>query len=269
MRNHNEKRRDIARSILPSTRRKEARAAKAASARRARARNVARLHRLMRSLDDIDSFEEDLHSYDLDDNGWDGMVEQRRDGDKLGPIMRWAEATIASNPRLAEGDFWVRRSYFAAILGDTLAGRHALSHIDHLCGQANPYLFCRVDWDAQRQERLELARRDYALRMTKLRAIVSAGRVPNLNARIRALTPPPELLRSLAHASCSYASNMCRVHPGLHNRFAAHGYEPWLLQVDDLHGWATVSHELEDHGRRQIAFTALDQVHAEAFGYDD
>lgn len=34
------------------------------------------------------------------------MVYDRRAADKVAPLIRWAEARIARNPRLAGGDYW-------------------------------------------------------------------------------------------------------------------------------------------------------------------
>lgn len=104
--------------------------------------NNARLRRLMGHVDHLDGFEEQLDRYDLDDDGWDGMVEDRRAADKVAPLIRWAEAHITLCPVLAGGDYWARRNHFAALLGDTVIGRHALGHLDHLFGEENPWCGC-------------------------------------------------------------------------------------------------------------------------------
>jgi hypothetical protein len=132
VRNRDEKTRDMARSILPSTARSSVRIRKKTSARRARARNNAMLHRMTAFVNHFDDFEEPLDRYDLDDTGWDGVVEDRRACDKVRPLLRWAEARIERSPKLAEGDRRARLAHFAAILGDGLAGRHARSHLEHL-----------------------------------------------------------------------------------------------------------------------------------------
>lgn len=257
MHNHDQKTRDMARSILPSTARRISRERKKGSARRARARNNARLARLMTHLDDLDGFEEDLNSYDLDDNGCDSMVEDRRDADKVGPIIRWAKALINSRPRLAEGDYWARRNYFSGLLGDTLAGRHALQHLDYLFGEANPWLFGRYPGYPTDEELAERRRADarakYLHRKKLLAEVLAGADVRRLNARIAALTPPMEL-----HWVMDRDYNWSLEYPP--------DSEPWLLG-SDTEMWlkAGAAHLSESQA---IAFRALDEVHAEMFGID-
>ncbi len=61
--------------------------------------------------------------------------------DKVAPIIRWAEVRIERTPRLHDGDYWTRRHHFAGLLGDTVMGRHALQHLDHLFGEENPWAY--------------------------------------------------------------------------------------------------------------------------------
>lgn len=131
MRNHNEKARDMARSVLPSTRRRGARADKAAARARERARLRAELHALTR-LDDPDDFKGDL--------AWQArrdiseMVEDRRDGDKLAPLMRWAARTVENDPVLASAEPVDRIEHFRRLLPPGLLGRHALFHLEATLG---------------------------------------------------------------------------------------------------------------------------------------
>lgn len=95
MRNHNEKPRDMARSVLPSTARKAARRQRASIHGRERARLRAALHGL-RSTGDPDDFEGDLvwiARRDLEE-----MVDDRRGADKVGPLLAWAERLVESVP---------------------------------------------------------------------------------------------------------------------------------------------------------------------------
>ena len=245
----------MARSILPSTARRHARYRKQRSGQRARARNEARLRRLMDHLDDLDGFEEPLDRYDLDDTGWDGMVDDRREADKVAPLIRWAEARIARNRRLATGDYWARRNYFARLLGDTVVGRHALQHLDGLFGEENPYLYGRSPgrltvWElAERRRVTERAEHDERARM--LADVLDGADERRLNERITALTPPIEEHWGLD-------SDGHRVRTG------QSGDQPWVLD-ENCEAWLAVS-DRGPTGAQAIAFEALAEVHAEMFG---
>lgn len=260
MRNHDQKARDMARSILPSTGRHGARNRKVRSARRARARNTARLRRLAAYIHDLDDFGEDLHRYDLDDTGWDGMVEDRRSCDKVAPLIRWAEARIEGTPQLCDGDYWVRRNYFAHVLGDTVSGRHALQHLDPLFGVLDPWeygsypdepSFDDIDRKRRSDERAERDRRE-----RRLAEVVAGAGPARLNARIRALTPPLE-------KHWRYLEDGSRV-PAPDS-----GHDPWLVG-GDTGLWLALPRVRWGRGKptiaQSIAFEALDQVHAEMFG---
>lgn len=145
-----DKARDIARGVLPSTARKGARDNKRHYHHEHRSAQRQANHRIARHLTavdddgalytDVDLFDdfEDRFEFDgysaaskkegvgYDDMGY--IVDRRRGADKLGPLIRWAEAT---EKRLMDG--WTNEdkySYFKAILPDTLQGRHALGHIE-------------------------------------------------------------------------------------------------------------------------------------------
>lgn len=254
MRNHDQKTRDMARSILPSTARRGAGQRKKGSARRARARNNARLHRLMGHVHDLDGFEEPLDRYDLDDVGWDGMVEDRRAADKVAPVIRWADARITRDPRLAAGDYWARRNHFAALLGDTVIGRHALQHLDHLFGEENPWYRWgypgRPSWEEIFQRRRDDRRAEHEERRRLLDDVLAGADALRLNARIKALTPPIE-----PHWEFDDDGNRVPTRPS--------GHEPWLLGTDPG-AWLAVRGECPTDAQ-QIAFQALAEVHAEMF----
>lgn len=159
-----DKPRDIARSVLPSTRRKSARDDKRAYHSKHRAAQRQVNHRIERSLaviddeghlshdpDLFDDFEErtvyDGYSASTKDDGlsWDDMnaiVDMRRNGDKLGPLLSWAKAT---HDRLMTGPEWTtpdKIAYFKAVLPDTLQGRHALGHVKTDLGLfENPFYY--------------------------------------------------------------------------------------------------------------------------------
>lgn len=130
MRNHNEKQRDIARSVLPSKNRKTARS-RAATIKRHNRRSTRNTLHVWAKFDDALDFEGFTHDTNRSTH-YDDIITmamwERRNADKLGPIMHWAERTIAKNPELQE-DFDVCRNYFKAILPDNTIGRHALGHL--------------------------------------------------------------------------------------------------------------------------------------------
>lgn len=254
MRNHDQKTRDMARSILPSTARHASRSRKQGSARRARARHRALIGRLMEHLHDLDVFDEALDRYELDDIGWDGLVEDRRSADKVAPLIRWAEVRIERTPHLRDGDYWTRRNHFAGLLGDTVIGRHALQHLDHLFGQENPWAHWsypgRPTWEEVRQARREAARAEYRERERLLHEVLGGADARRLNARIRALTP-------------RLASRVVVDADGVSTR-RWDAVDPWLLDGDPA-AWLEVGRK-GPSATQSFAFDALAEVHAEMFG---
>jgi hypothetical protein len=131
VRNHDEKTKDMGRSVLASKHRQ------AAKYFRRRARKRQRTHELAATTEyqraayrgaiDPDDLTPDLHGTTKWDIWW--MVEDRRFYDKLGPLLRWAKATIAADPALRSASVEEQVAYFRRLMPDTLAGRHAVSHI--------------------------------------------------------------------------------------------------------------------------------------------
>lgn len=122
------KRRDMIRSILPSTRRKGAREDLAHIKRSARTATKQALHNFRgSSTDAIDLYEygnDDLEHYPdarIKDAVWD-----RREGDKVRPIMRWAVEITKDLPQEQ------RMDYFRALMPDTTVGRHACQHVEFM-----------------------------------------------------------------------------------------------------------------------------------------
>lgn len=146
-----DKARDIARGTLPSTARKGARKNKKNFHSRHRAAQRRVNDDILAAMTEVD---EDGHIYtdpELFDDyegrlvyegytaatkteklSWEDMphiVADRRNADKLGPLLRWAQAT---HDREMSGPGWTNEdkvAYFKAILPDTLQGRHALGHV--------------------------------------------------------------------------------------------------------------------------------------------
>lgn len=155
MRNHNEKLRDIGRSVLPARGRKGWRAGKRAIHHRNRQQTRAALQDW---ADAIDPYDCEALTYDYS-HEINSLVRERRLSDNLTVIMRWAEATIRQHPEITE-DYETCYHYFKRILPDNLAGRHALSHLKDCEGfpedPAWPlryqYRRSNEDW-AERQQR--------------------------------------------------------------------------------------------------------------------
>jgi len=97
VRNHDQKTRDMARSVLPSTARRGARKEKAIIRGKDRAHLRAALHEIA-TLDDPDDFEGDtdrpFRRRDLEE-----MVYERRVADKVGPLVQWALRTVEADER--------------------------------------------------------------------------------------------------------------------------------------------------------------------------
>jgi hypothetical protein len=125
-----EKRRQMARSTLPSTSRKGARD----DLRNIKQKNRAQVRRNLRALikggvapyveENYDEASFDFESYPNHEINY--AVRDRRDREKLGPALRWAPHQVA---HLRRED---RLSHMYTIMPDTLAGRHAVGHMDYL-----------------------------------------------------------------------------------------------------------------------------------------
>lgn len=113
-----EKRREMARSILPSTARKSARVDKRINNKRARAKVRAELRKCL--FDEEYAYEADLYH----EPSWDRLVRNRQEADKLNHFIRWAEAITEDLPRDE------RLEHVRGILPDGLIGWHAVSHLE-------------------------------------------------------------------------------------------------------------------------------------------
>lgn len=129
MRNHDQKARDMARSVLPSKARKRARDERAEIHGRERA-HERRLLRAMLRCSDPDDFECDLGFAARHRGDISGMVYDRRTADKLGPLLHWAERLIESDPVLSVATPAERAAHFGKIMPSGLIGDHAIAHLD-------------------------------------------------------------------------------------------------------------------------------------------
>jgi hypothetical protein len=115
-----EKARDMARSLLPSTGRKAARKVRACIHRAAR--RGARLEAL-RFEHDPEAFQEAPGPARTSDFKIGYMVQRRRQADKLNPFLRWAAAVTRELPRES------RMSHVQGLLPKGVIGEHAVSHM--------------------------------------------------------------------------------------------------------------------------------------------
>jgi hypothetical protein len=127
VRNHDQKVKDMSRSVLPSTGRKSVRGDRRRIHKQQRSRELAALTALRR--------DPDPGGIEPDMRGKYGpaiseLVRQRRDRDKVGPLIRWAEAVIAADPVLRTAPRSEQVAYFVRLMPGTLMGRHAAQHID-------------------------------------------------------------------------------------------------------------------------------------------
>lgn len=174
MRNHDQKIKDMSRSVLPATSRQAARGTRRAIHKRQRGRELAAVTAYRRAADP-ESVTLDLWGTYGPDIAY--MVRRRRDGDKVGPLIRWAEATIAADPVLRSASREEQVAYFARLLPPTLIGRHAVMHIEQA-----------LEWHERRARRTAsrpTAPGPHAARIeSQLRQILDTGLHATLNAEL-------------------------------------------------------------------------------------
>ena len=123
MHNHDQKARDMARSVLPSKGRQRARKERRLIHHSERRGVRVALHtgrRLDPELVEVPARDRSAI--------WEFVIE-RRYADKLGPLTRWAERTVATDPALSDAEPLDRLDHFRDLLPDNKIGRHAVSHV--------------------------------------------------------------------------------------------------------------------------------------------
>jgi hypothetical protein len=173
VRNHNEKTRDMARSVLPSTRRAWAREARRAIHHRERARLRSALAVARR--DEPDDIEVDLAF--VDRGARRDFVLDRRSGDKVAPVINWAVRTIAKSVDLRQLDPRDQLDHFRRVLPDNLIGRHAVSHLEWV-------LVDRAEWQARWAQRRPSDRFDEEL-ASAVDRVLAAGAHGELNRALK------------------------------------------------------------------------------------
>lgn len=122
MRNHDQKTKDMVRSVLPSTRSVAVQRRHIHHAERSAVRQ--RLH-VLRNEADIDTPYLEGHGHRIHE-----MVQDRRLYDKTAPLIRWATRRIETDPRLRELPLEAQLAHFRALLPANLIGEHALFHLE-------------------------------------------------------------------------------------------------------------------------------------------
>jgi hypothetical protein len=210
VRNHDQKIKDMSRSVLPSTGRKSARDNRKAIHKHQRARERAAVTAYRRDADPESVTPDVRGRYGPDIMH---MVRDRRAADKVGPLIRWAKATIAADPVLRSAPRPEQVAYFARLMPDNTIGRHAVQHIEFA-----------LEWQ-ERRARFNAARSagpgsHVAEMQRRLRQILEDGGHAALNAELRRLadtqevrpcaTPMPRRLLLGSHDIEAFTAEMAR-----------------------------------------------------------
>jgi hypothetical protein len=183
VRNHDEKIKDMSRSVLPSTGRKSARDYRRRIHKQQRVRELAAVTAYHR-VANPDSVTPDVRGrYGPEITQ---MVWARRGADKIGPLVRWAKATIAVDPFLRSASRAEQVAYFARLMPDNTIGQHAVLHIR----QALEWEERRARYTAHRPA----APGPHVAEMERqLRRILETGLHAELNAALRRLAAAQEV----------------------------------------------------------------------------
>lgn len=177
VRNHHEKYKDMAESVLPSTRRRAAREDRQAIHQRHRAQTRAALADYRRSGDPVDV---ETHVRATPDREIHDFVWDRRSADKVGPLIRWAIRRVERDPQLRDADVATQTAAFRSMFPDNLIGRHAIDHIRWALtwrAEGNRNLPRRAYWRGENLDALD----------AQVRSILENGQHSTLNAGIRSL----------------------------------------------------------------------------------
>jgi len=188
VRNHHEKAKDMAESVLPSTGRVGAAKARRRIHQSERARARAALSRYLADPEVGDELA-DAHvagrhyRLDISEFVWD-----RRAQDKVGSLCHWAVRRVATHPELADLEAADQVEALRKVLPDNLIGRHALSHIERA-----------IKWDHIARDRVrQPASPSYpelraAILREQLRLVLDSGWHTQLNRAIKKAQAPSEL----------------------------------------------------------------------------
>lgn len=211
MRHSINKRRDMARSILPSTDRRAMRRALAATRRSARRRYRRQLAYGV-GFEDLEMGLDRLDPRDYPDHLIRQLVRRRRGADKLNHFERWAVQVTGHLPIES------RLGALRAMLPGGLVGEHAMSHLVRL-DELNPHHSWR--WYESRLAR-EARARQWADRLARVEADVrralADGRHCDLNRAMKAAPvgdPPAWRTLGGVHDVEEFVRDVSRVKPWL------------------------------------------------------
>jgi hypothetical protein len=180
VRNHDQKIKDMQRSVLPSTGRKAARDERCRIHQSARTRERGAL-RALDGAGDPDDFDPDFRE-GRRKSRTKSMVLDRQAGDKLGPLTRWAVRIVQANHELRDAALHEQVAYFQTRLPGDLIGQHAASHIEFALRWEFHRDIWRRGWrrppSPSRDERRAQVAHDAA-------PILEGGRHRELNAALR------------------------------------------------------------------------------------
>jgi hypothetical protein len=186
VKNHGEKTKDMAESVLPSAARKSARAERRRIHKAQRARQRVAL--AMLDVGGVDEFAPDFREgRRLSATRW--MVLDRRSADKIGPLTRWAVAVVIADPDLRDAGLAGQVEHFARLFPDNLIGRHAVQHIEWALRQEaarHTWLDRRSIWAKEQYEHQGRV-------ASEVRRIIESGSHGALNAVLRQFYQQPAL----------------------------------------------------------------------------
>lgn len=221
MRNHDEKNKDMQRSVLPSARRKAARAERRLIHKRARARERDLLVEARKTVDatDVDPDPDFREGRRKAATHW--MVLDRRTADKTGPLTRWAIRTVEANPSLRDAALCEQVAHFEALMPANLIGQHAVSHIAwalewEFHPDARRHYWGPPPGPSREERRTQV--------ISDARRILETGQHRTLNVALRRaydagppprrfgppVSPPPVRLLHGLHDVDDFASDVCR-----------------------------------------------------------
>lgn len=207
------KRRDIIESVLPSTRRKSAREDLAAVKRHNR-RAIRQAYQKYR-WDDPDDVEFD---FNMDcDREVRQIMWTRRDGDKLGALIRWTEVTVK------QWEPHERYGRMKAMLPDNTIGRHALGHVNHLTKEDDWAPYSWKNWKATQAANAARARAEF------VEAIRRQMDRHGFHSKVN---------RAIKDADPFYRSDRVSRWQTTCTRNGPCGHEPRMLSgIDDIEAW--------------------------------
>lgn len=186
MKNYDEKTKDMAESVLPSTARKSVREERRRIHHAQRARQREAFARL--DVGGVEDYGPDFREgRRLSATRW--MVLDRRSADKIGPLTRWAVAVVTADPDLRDAELAVQVAHFARLFPDNLIGRHAVQHIEW----ALRYEAARPTWLDRRSAEAKETHEHYRRVVGEVRRIIESGAHGELNAALRQLYQQPAL----------------------------------------------------------------------------